>query len=92
MPTREEIVEKLSEIIAKLNLPGEKSVKDESKLMADLGLDDLLDIVDLIVSVEEEWKIQISNEDLDEEGMYKLTFGMLVDIICKKLEVQITAT
>ncbi|NMA05103.1 MAG: acyl carrier protein [Acholeplasmataceae bacterium] len=67
-------------IVEELNLDEEK-VTRESRLQEDLGADSL-DAVELIMNIEDEFEIQIS----DEEATDIKTVGELVDFITKKIK------
>lgn len=73
--------EKVRAIIAeKLNLDQEE-IKLESSIVDDLGADSI-DLIDLIMNLEEEYGISIS----DEEAMKLKTVGDIVDFINSQVE------
>lgn len=67
-------------IVEELNLDKEK-VTRESRLQEDLGVDSL-DAVELIINIEDEFGIQIT----DEEASDIKTVGELVDFVTKKIK------
>ncbi|MGI6359494.1 MAG: acyl carrier protein [Acholeplasmatales bacterium] len=67
-------------IVEELNLDKEK-VTRESRLQEDLGADSL-DAVELIMNIEDEFGIQIT----DEEASDIKTVGELVDFVTKKIK------
>ncbi len=67
-------------IVEELNLDKEKVTRD-SRLQEDLGADSL-DAVELIMNIEDEFDIQIS----DDEATDIKTVGELVDFITKKIK------
>ncbi len=67
-------------IVEELNLDKEK-VTRESRLQEDLGADSL-DAVELIMNIEDEFDIQIS----DDEATDIKTVGELVDFITEKIK------
>ncbi|MDY0277388.1 MAG: acyl carrier protein [Acholeplasma sp.] len=70
------VFERIKELVVQeMNIPAEK-VTLESKIAEDLGADSI-DAIELIMGVEEEFGIEIS----DEEAMNIKTIGDLVDVI-----------
>lgn len=76
---REQIVERLNKVFADLNIDV-TDVKDDCDLTNDLGLDSL-DNVELIMGVEEEFGIEIPDED----SLNITTYGQVVKYIEDKL-------
>lgn len=73
------VFERIKELIVQeMNIPAEK-VSLESKIAEDLGADSI-DAIELIMGVEEEFDIEIS----DDEAMNIKTIGDLVDVINKQ--------
>ena len=62
--SNEEIFEKLKEIIVNQLGIDEKNVKEEATFVDDLSADSL-DIVELVMNIEEEFKIEIPDEDAE---------------------------
>ena len=60
----EDIAKKVKEIIAEQLDVSEDKVKEEASFMDDLGADSL-DIIELIMRFEEEFDIEISDEDAE---------------------------
>lgn len=81
--TKEEVLERLKEIIIeKLNVE-EDQIKPEASFIEDLGADSL-DIVELVMGIEEEFDIEIPDEEAE-----KLTsVGVAVDYILNKLGIE----
>ncbi len=81
--TKEEVLERLKEIIMeKLNVE-EDQIKPEASFIEDLGADSL-DIVELVMGIEEEFDIEIPDEEAE-----KLTsVGVAVDYILNKLGIE----
>ena len=74
--TREEIFDKVSDILVdQLGLEKEK-VEDSSEIMADLGADSL-DVVDIVQVLEEEFSIKVPNAEIESLK----TVGDIVDYI-----------
>ena len=81
--TAEEVIAKLKEIVMdRLNVE-EEQVKPEASFVEDLGADSL-DIVELIMGIEEEFDIEISDEDAEK----LTTVGEATDYIKRKLDVE----
>ncbi len=64
MATVEEIQEKVKKIIAEKLSVDLSQVKPEASFVDDLGADSL-DLVELIMSMEEEFNVEISDEDAE---------------------------
>ena len=64
MPTVDEIIEQVKEIICEKLSVSPEDVKPEASFVDDLGADSL-DLVELIMSMEEEFDIDISDEDAE---------------------------
>ncbi len=62
--SNEEIFEKLKEIIVNQLGIDEKNVKEEATFVDDLSADSL-DIVELVMNIEEEFEIEIPDEDAE---------------------------
>lgn len=75
------IFEKVRKVIAEHLGINEAEVELNSKFQEDLGVDSL-DIFEIAMELEEEFELEISNEDL--EGIK--TIGNLVDYISSKVE------
>ncbi|KOA19057.1 acyl carrier protein [Clostridium homopropionicum DSM 5847] len=75
------IFEKVRKVIAEHLGINEAEVQLDSKFQEDLGVDSL-DIFEIAMELEEEFDLEISNEDL--EGIK--TIGNLVDYISSKVE------
>ena len=78
---RERIIEM---VIEKLGVNKEE-ITDETKFKENLGADSL-DITELVMAIEDEWKIGIPDEDL--EGISKnedMTFAAILEYVCEKL-------
>ena len=74
--TREEIFGELKAIAAgKVKVPGGE-IREEMKILEDLGLDSLT-IADLIIGTEEHFRFEFQEEDLQGLG----TVGKLLDVI-----------
>lgn len=80
--TKQEIAEKVKEIIASKLTVEESKIVPEAKLIEDLGADSL-DIPDLVADFEEEFNIEIPDEDLEKI----ITVGDIIDYIANKLGV-----
>jgi acyl carrier protein len=62
--TQSEILDKVKEIVSKQLSVSEKQVTAEASFIEDLGADSL-DTVELIMSLEEKFDIEISDEDAE---------------------------
>ncbi len=78
--TREEIYQKIVKIVSQKLQVHENEVKEDSSFVDDFGADSL-DLVELIMKMEEEFGIEIS----DEESQKILTVKDAVDFIENKL-------
>jgi acyl carrier protein len=74
--SREDILAKLKPIIAEQLGVDESEVKEDASFTEDLNADSL-DLVELIMSLEEQFKLQISDEDAEKIT----TVGEAVDYI-----------
>ena len=74
--TKEDILAKLKPIIAEQLGVDESEVKEDASFTEDLNADSL-DLVELIMSLEEQFKLQISDEDAEKIT----TVGEAVDYI-----------
>ena len=74
--SKEDILTKLKPIIAEQLGVDESEVKDDASFTEDLNADSL-DLVELIMSLEEQFKLQISDEDAEKIT----TVGEAVDYI-----------
>lgn len=73
---KEEIFEKLKELVVDQLGAEEEEVTLEANIQDDLGADSL-DVVDLVMSVEEEFDVKITDDDLENIK----TVGNIVDYI-----------
>lgn len=73
------ILEKVKKVIVDQLGVEEEEIKIESKLVEDLGVDSL-EIFEIVMSLEEEFEIQIPNEDIEDIK----TVGEVVAYIEKK--------
>jgi acyl carrier protein len=73
---RQEIFEKVKKILIEKLSVNEADIKEDSSLVDDLGVDSL-DLVELLMKFEEEFKIEIS----EEESQKILTVKDIVDFI-----------
>ena len=73
---KEEIFEKLKELVVDQLGVEEDEVTMEASMQDDLGADSL-DLVDLVMSVEEEFGVKVADEDLENIK----TVGEIVDYI-----------
>ena len=79
---KEEIFEYLRNIIAeKAGLDDAEEIRLESNLITDVGLDSV-GILQIILDVENEYKIKIDNDELDGEIFSK--FGNFVKLVARK--------
>ncbi|MBQ4875553.1 MAG: acyl carrier protein [Rickettsiaceae bacterium H1] len=79
--TRDEVKDKVKEIIIKtLKVSDENKVMDSAKFVDDLGADSL-DQIDFIMEVEDHYKIEIPDEDVEKI----LTVGDAVIYIADKV-------
>ena len=74
--SKEEILAKLKPIVAEQLGVDESEVKEDASFTEDLNADSL-DLVELIMSLEEQYKLQISDEDAEKIT----TVGEAVDYI-----------
>ncbi|MCD6453686.1 MAG: acyl carrier protein [Candidatus Aminicenantes bacterium] len=77
--TKNEIAQKVREIIASKLTVEESKIVPDAKLIEDLGADSL-DIPDLVADFEETFEIEIPDEDLEKI----VTVGDIVNYIAKK--------
>jgi len=77
---REEIESKLREMVAGLFGVEGSDLEYESRMIEDLQADSL-DVVELIMMIEDEFDIQIK----DEEAEKAVTFGLVVDLVDKSI-------
>jgi len=73
---RQEIFEKVKKILVEKLSVNEADIKEDSSLVDDLGVDSL-DLVELLMKFEEEFKVEIS----EEESQKILTVKDIVDFI-----------
>jgi acyl carrier protein len=73
---RQEIFEKVKRILIEKLSVNEADIKEDSSLVDDLGVDSL-DLVELLMKFEEEFKVEIS----EEESQKILTIKDIVDFI-----------
>lgn len=57
------MIEKIKEILARYAEVGIDKINDESRLVGDLGLDSM-DLVDLVIDLEDEFRVEINDRDL----------------------------
>jgi len=76
--SKEDILAKLKPVIAEQLGVDESEVKEEASFTEDLNADSL-DLVELIMSLEEQFKLQISDEDAEKIT----TVGEAVDYIAE---------
>jgi acyl carrier protein len=76
---RQEIFEKVKKILIEKLSVNETDIKEDSSLVDDLGVDSL-DLVELLMKFEEEFKVEIS----EEESQKILTVKDIVDFIEEK--------
>ena len=79
-PQRKQIEEKINQLI-RAQLGKDVAIAPESRLMQDLKADEL-DVVELVMRVEEEFKIEISDDDATRLGRVK----DLYDYVEKRLK------
>ena len=84
---RESIREKLIEmVIDKLGV-NKKEVTDETKFKENLGADSL-DITELVMAIEDKWKIEIPDEDLEKiSNGEDMSFAAILEYVCGKLDI-----
>ena len=75
------IFEKLTEILAEQLAADQESMTMDTKIAEDLGADSL-DLVDLLMSVEDEFSVEIPDEEV--ENLH--TIGDVVEYISKHIE------
>lgn len=80
---REEVLARLKEIIIDRLDVEEDQIKPEASFVEDLGADSL-DIVELIMGIEEEFDIEIPDEDAEK----LTTVGEAIDYSSKKLGIE----
>ena len=78
--SKEEILAKLKPIVAEQLGVDESEVKEDASFTEDLNADSL-DLVELIMSLEEQYKLQISDEDAEKIT----TVGEAVDYISEHM-------
>ena len=78
--SRDEILEKLKQVIEEVLIKAPEVVTEESRFKEDLDADSL-DLVEAIMGVEEAFDISITEEDLEDVK----TVGQLIDLIQRKL-------
>ncbi len=77
--SKQEIFEKVKKILVEKLSVNEADIKEDSSLVDDLGVDSL-DLVELLMKFEEEFKIEIS----EEESQKILTVKDIVDFVEEK--------
>jgi len=77
--SRDEVTLKAKVMVADVLGVGEDEIKPESSFIEDLGVDSL-DIVELVMAMEEEFEVEIP----DEEAEKLTTFGDAVEYILKR--------
>jgi len=79
---KDEIKEKLKKIVqAQLGVK-EDEISSEAKFKENLGADSL-DIVEIVMKIEDEFKLEIPDDDLNKDE--DITFGQLVDYVFGRL-------
>ena len=78
---REEIENKLKNILIEILLIEESSINNDSNLVDDLQADSL-DTVEIAMSVEDDFKIDISDEEVE----MAITFGLLANLVESKIK------
>ena len=82
--TRQEVADRINATIKEwLGVPI-ADIKPESKFYDDLGADSL-DAVELIMAVEDEFNIEMTDEEVEEAP----TVALLNDLVCLKLKLKI---
>lgn len=81
--TKEQVAEKVSQVLQEQLGVNESQVKPEAKFIEDLGADSL-DTVELTMAFEDEFEIEIPDEDVEKIA----TVGEAVAYIAERLEVQ----
>lgn len=79
---KNEVGKKLKEIVQTQLGVDEKEILLEAKFKENLGADSL-DIVEIIMKIEDEFKLEIPDDDLNKDE--DMTFGQLVDYVFEKL-------
>ena len=78
MATEQEILEKVKEMVASQLGKSEDEVTLESSFIEDLGADSL-DLVELIMSMEDEYGLEISDEDAEKIVTVKDAVGFIAE-------------
>ena len=79
----EEIRAKVRDIVREqFGLPADKVINDTDRLMDDLGGDDL-DVIELVMSIEEAYTIEVTDEEIYACGDCNATIGALIDVTIK---------
>lgn len=79
---RTEIAEKVRKLISDRVIVAPDKVTPEAKIVEDIGADSL-DQVEIVMAVEDEFTIEIPDEDVDKIE----TVGQVVDYVCTRLVV-----
>lgn len=78
-----DIFHKVREIVADMLSEDEEDIKYDSNFLSDLGADEL-DLVEILIEVEKEFKISIPDEDfLDLKGIENITVSSLICAVKK---------
>lgn len=72
---------KLKEILAEQMCINTSQIKPESHLITDLGLDSL-DTVETVMAIEEEWDLEIPDEDLEQVRTVKDAAELIERMAC----------
>lgn len=82
---RKSIRERLTEMVTDKLGVNKDEITDKTKFKENLGADSL-DITELVMAIEDEWKIGIPDEDL--EGISNnedMSFAAILEYVCEKL-------
>ncbi|MCD6358108.1 MAG: acyl carrier protein [Thermoprotei archaeon] len=79
--TREEVEQKVKEVIAEQFGVDPASLKPETRFVEDLGADSLASI-ELVAAIEEAFDIEVPDEDIEKNQ----TVGQAIEYVIKKLE------
>lgn len=80
--SREVVFQELREIARSQLEVREEEITEEAKFKENLGADSL-DVVEMIMAIEDHYKISIPDDDLNKDE--DMTFGQLVDYVFEKL-------
>ena len=82
---RQELEQKVKEVIAKQLGADESKLTPEARFSEDLGADSL-DTVELVMAFEQEFKDQLQGEIPEADAEKLRTVGSVIDYICSKTE------